>query len=337
VRGRSTVLVVALLVACTTDDDVREGLSTSRGGGASASQTEGDDDGFGDEGDDSAGGRPSTGDDGDGGDTGPVGEDDGGPTGGACDLGMTAAIRLSLDVSWGGGLAVVAGAGEIDIWLLAELEQAGTSVGLTGSVCRIELPDFQTGVLAGNETYGTVFPDSIWTQAGMPTIDAMATISSADPGATIAVERGAVVLGATLADPLDGAWPRSWSELQTVDHDGDGHPGITANAKTGGGYSYPRLEALNANARAEAIYIASRTMMELDGVIDSCDTASGSADVVMQNHAVGCRQVGGSPCSSNQTDMLSSNMPQFQTHGGVFDLVRLPSGSGCAAVLSTLP
>jgi hypothetical protein len=308
-------------------------------GSASVGDLDTDDPSGGDAGDgrddDDGGGGPST-SNGSGDDDGPAG-DDGPGSAGTCDLEMTAAIRLSLDVSWKGGLAVQDGLGEIDIWILADLAQAGTDIGLTGSVCRIDLPDFETGFLAGNEKYGTVFPDEIWTVASMPTIDGKATVSTADPGATLHLERGAVVLGGSLADELDDPWPSSWSGVDTVDHDGDGHPGITALAKTGGGYSYPRIEALNADARAEAIYIASRTIMEFDGAIDTCDAASGLADVTMQNHAVGCRQVGGTPCSSGQTDTLSNNMPQFEAHGGVFDLVRIPDGSNCASVLSTFP
>ena len=39
-----------------------------------------------------------------------------------------------------------------------------------------------------------------------------------------------------------------------ADHDGDGNPGITSVAKTGGSYAYPRIDILNSNARAEALF-----------------------------------------------------------------------------------
>jgi hypothetical protein len=261
------------------------------------------------------------------------------PTGaaGTCDLDMQAGIRLSVDVTWAGGIAVLEGAGAIDIWLLGELDAEGTDVSLTGRVCRIALPDFATGLLAGNETYGTMFPDSVWASPTMPTIDANATISAADPGATLHLERGAVVLGATMTDPLNDPWPADWHQLAATDHDGDGSPGVTAAAKTGGGYAYPRIDILNSDARAEEIFLVSRTTMEFDGTIDTCDTAVGEATITMENHSVGCGMVGGGQCSDGQTTTLDNNMPQFVVMGGDFELVRLPDGAACDAVFAALP
>jgi hypothetical protein len=77
--------------------------------------------------------------------------------------------------------------------------------------------------------------------------------------------------------------------------------------------------------------------MEFDGTIDSCDAASGTAIVTMENHAVGCKQLAAGDCSSGQTDTLDNNMPQFTVHGGVFELVRLDAATDCAAVVAALP
>lgn len=278
---------------------------------------------------------PSPSDDGDDTDSGP--DDDGGPPAGTCDFDMTAAIRLTVDVTWAGGIAVLEGAGAIDIWLLGELDAEGSDVALSGRVCSIALPDFATGLLAGNETYGTMFPDAVWSSPTMPTIDAHASISSPDPGATLHLERGAVVLGATMSDPLNDAWPADWHALATTDHDGDASPGITAAAKTGGGYAYPRIDILNSDARAQAIHLVSRTTMEFDGTVDTCDSAVGDAVITMENHAVGCATVGGGSCSDGQTTTLDNNMPQFVVQGGSFELVRLADGADCAAVFAALP
>jgi hypothetical protein len=269
-------------------------------------------------------------------DDGDDGDDTGAPAG-TCDFDMTAAIRLTVDVSWAGGLAVLEGAGAIDIWLLGELDANAGDVALSGRVCSIALPDFATGLLAGNETYGTMFPDAVWSSPTMPTIDAHASISSQDPGAALHLERGAVVLGATMSDPLNDAWPADWHALATTDHDGDSSPGITAAAKTGGGYAYPRIDILNSEARAQAIYLVSRTTMEFDGTVDTCDSAVGDAVITMENHAVGCATVGGGSCSDGQTTTLDNNMPQFVVQGGSFELVRLADGADCAAVFAALP
>ena len=283
---------------------------------------------------------------------GPGGDPSGGPSGdpsgdptdtdptqgaGTCDFDMAAAVRLTVDVSWEGGIAVLAGSGSIDIWLLADLDGEGTDVALSGHLCRIELPDFETGILAGNETYGTMFPDSIWTNPAMPTVDANATVTSADPGADLHLERGAVVLGGTMTNPLDDPWPADWHSLTTADHDGDGAPGVTAAAKTGGNYAYPRIDILNSNARAEQLFLVSRTILELDGTVDSCDSASGDATITMENHNVGCATVGGGNCSDGQTSTLDNNLPVFAIEGGTFEMVRLADGSQCDAVFSALP
>lgn len=265
------------------------------------------------------------------------------PTGsaGTCDFDMTAAIRLSVDVTWAGGIAVLEGAGAIDIWLLGELDAEGGDVALSGRVCRIALPDFATGLLAGNETYGTTFPDAVWSSPTMPTIDATATISTPDPGASLHLERGAVVLGATMADPLNDPWPADWHQLAATDHDGDGSPGVTAAAKTGVGYAYPRIDILNSEARASEIFLVSRTTMEFDGTVDTCDSALGEATITMENHSVGCATVAGADtqgqCSDGQTTTLDNNMPQFVVMGGDFELVRLADGAACDAVFAALP
>ena len=267
----------------------------------------------------------------------PDGSDSDGPPAGECDLNMDVAILLTMDVSWPGGIAVLEGQGQIEAWLLATLTTTDGGVQLSGRMCELALPDFQTGALAGGETYGTQFPAAVWTHPNMPTIDAVATVSSADPGAVLMLERGAVVLGGMMGDPLNDPWPASWDGVMAVDHDGDGSPGITAVAKVGGNYAYPRIDILNTNARAEALYIVSRTIMEFDGIIDTCDTASGGATVTMENHAVGCRTVGGGTCSSGQTDTLDNNMPQFMVLGGHFALARLPDGATCADAVAEFP
>ncbi len=338
--GLSTTFLLTFgLAACGGKDDGVQGDPFPTVG---ADGTAGNDDGPADDSDADGPGDDGPNDDGPGDDgpnddgPGDDGPGDDGPTG-ACDLDMDIGIRLGVDVSWPGGIAVLEGSGAIDIWLLGHLSPNGTDIALSGQVCRIDLPDFETGILAGNETYGTLFPDSVWIQPNMPLIDAVATVSSSDPGAEIHLERGGVVLGATMDDPLNGAWPGSWNGLMGVDHDGDGNPGITASAKVGGNYAFPRIDILNSNARAESLWIASRTLMEFMGTVDDCDSASGEAFITMENHNMGCNVLGGGTCTDGQTTTLDNNLPQFQVNGGNFDLVRLPDGAACTDVFGVLP
>ena len=46
-----------------------------------------------------------------------------------------------------------------------------------------------------------------------------------------------MLLGADIPDP--GDWPSTHAEVSSVDHDGDGYPGVTSFAAMGPGYSNP--------------------------------------------------------------------------------------------------
>ena len=69
--------------------------------------------------------------------------------------------------------------------------------------------------------------------------------------------------------------------MQGVDHDGDGQPGIKALPRTDAGFSAPPLSlagALDPNGpRATELFLATRTMVQLNGTRDTCDSASGPA------------------------------------------------------------
>lgn len=332
-------MLVSLAIGCGPADDGTDMGAFPPAGGGDGAGDGGDDAGSGDgSADDAADDASDDGGDGagDGGDTGGAGGGDDAPAG-SCDFDTDVAIRVTVNVTWEGGLAVLAGGGSINVWLLGQLDQTGTEVHLTGSVCRLELPDFQTGAIAGGETYGTMFPDAVWSSPTMPVIDAIATLSASEPGGSLHLPEGGVVLGAQMADPLHDPWPAEWSGLMTSDHDGDSNAGVTAQAKTGGSYAYPRIDILNSNARAEALYLASRTIMEFDGVIQDCDSAAGDVSMTMENHAVGCKIAGGGTCSAGQTGTLDNNMPVFSVQSGVFSLVRLDGAASCEDVLGALP
>ena len=335
--GLTAILGIGLAPGCGGDDGTSATpLSTTGADDAPDDDASADDDDDDDDDDDTGEGGGEETDAG----NGEEGPDDSGtdpPPAGGCDLDMEVAIHLAVDVGWGGGLAVLEGTGTIDVWLLGALEPDGNDVHLTGQLCRLSLPDFQTGALAGGEKYGTLFPDAIWAAPAMPAVDAWVTVSSLDTGASLVLPEGAVVLGANLADPINDPWPSEWGSLMSADHDGDSNAGITSVAKTGDGYAYPRIDILNSEARAEALFIASRTVMSFDGVIDTCDSASGSASMVMENHALGCRILGGGSCSSGQTGTLDGNLPVFEPQGGTFELKRLPDGANCQDVFAATP
>ena len=134
-----------------------------------------------------------------------------------------------------------------------------------------------------------------------------------------------------------GDWPANSSGVSALDHDGDGHPGVTSFAAMGPGYANPRIGALNPNLRADRIFLGLRNIIGLDGMLTSCDMAEGNATLTLDQRAFGCLTPDGNECNRSQANLLDSNMPQFQVTSAQFVLKKLPAGSNCTTVRTTLP
>ena len=256
---------------------------------------------------------------------------------GSCNFDGIAAVKLEVDVSWGGGLAIQEGGGQLDIWFKANLDQDGNVIAVSGQPCNVDIPDFQTNALAGNEPIGTQWPQGFWSKPNMPAIDLQVNLASSEVGSQLTIPAGPMILGASMSDELNDPWPGNWSGVNAVDHDGDGKPGVTTVAKTGSSYGLPRLDIIDDAVRADQIYLAFRTILALDGVIDSCGSASGAATFTMEQHAVGCRVKDGDDCTTSQVDLLDSNMPQFQVSSASFLLKKVAASATCADILAALP
>ena len=72
------------------------------------------------------------------------------------------------------------------------------------------------------------------------------------PGDAIVLSPTALLLGATMANPLSATWP-TVGQIVSTDLDGDGRPGLTLPHMNGGGYVYLPVEPFAA-ARSEAGY-----------------------------------------------------------------------------------
>ncbi len=256
---------------------------------------------------------------------------------GSCDFNGQAAVKIDVDVAWDSGLAIEAGSGTLEIWFSATLDHNGNVIAVTGNPCEVVIPDFETNVLAGGEKVGTAWPQGIWAGAGIPKIDLTVNLAASEPGSQITIPPGPLVLGATFNDDLNDPWPGSWTGLNATDHDGDGKPGVTTLAKTGNGYGMPRLDIFNDQVRADQIYLAFRTILSLDGVIDSCEGASGAATFTMEQHAVGCHVAGGGECNNDQVNLLDNNLPQFRVTGANFELRKVAQGASCNDIIAALP
>ncbi len=254
----------------------------------------------------------------------------------------SAANHIVITVSWPETLGLMAGEGEMHVWTKADLTFSGNDV--TGKVkpCGSLIPALTKTDLAGGGQVQTVIPDEVWDAASMPVFDVKGAISGFGVGATISMDPIASLVGATLGDPANDPWPASAAQLTTVDADGDGQPGILAVPRTDDPFQAPPLDLSGAldpmGARADAVYVATRTMIALAGTRSSCTAASGTADVThVDSHVVGCHVKDGAVCDAAQAKFVDDNQPKFTIKSATYEMVQIPATATCADVRAALP
>jgi hypothetical protein len=275
----------------------------------------------------------------------------GGTTPGGCANNQskaTSANHIIADVSWPAKTGIEAGSGAMHIWTLTVLDMQAAdptsgAIPATGKVkpCGSTIPALTKTGIAGGGKVQTVIPDEVWDQPGIPTFTATGTLSGFDVGATVQMDPVVSLVGMTM-DKADGPWPSSFKQIKALDHDGDGKPGIFARPRTDAPFGAPPtslFEALNPNGkRATAIYVATRTKVELGGQRDTCTTASGSATVhMLDTHVVGCLRNDNKLCSDGEVDFIDQNQPKFTIKSASYKMVQLPDGASCADVRAALP
>ena len=273
---------------------------------------------------------------------GPEDINDDNPTGGAqsCPVQAsgTSGNRIVATISWPETLGVEAGTGQLVIWTKADLKFDGTSV--TGEVtpCGSIVPPLQTKAAVGGHKVQPIIPDALWDMPGLPKTAAKGTISGFDPGATIQMEPASALLGAEMGDAANDEWPLSWSGLTTTDPDGDGKPGITAAPNTTDGFSAPPLGIFPDSPKAQQLFLATRSVIELQGKRDTCTTASGKAVIhKFDNHVVGCSSTAGGDCSASETDFVDTNRVVYKIESATYEMAQVPTGASCADVRAALP
>tara|TARA_B100001093_G_scaffold489171_1_gene527089 strand:- start:217 stop:1299 length:1083 start_codon:yes stop_codon:yes gene_type:complete len=253
---------------------------------------------------------------------------------GECSWTGPVGIKLVAQVSWPGGLAMEPGRGEIEIWFSGQAEDGAQGLTTEGRICHVTVPDFHTTEVAGGDTHGTLIPSTAWTRS--PTLTLSFQLDSSAENNVFRSNPTAVLLGSEMREPM-GAWPDSGRQLTHVDHDQDGHPGVTTHTVEGAEYSQPRIALLDPNLRAQQIFIGLRTILGFDGSISGCGQAVGRADVIVDQRVFGCLTTTGDACNRRQTSLLDSNMPQFVIEQARFEYKTLDAGGGCDAVLTNLP
>jgi hypothetical protein len=141
-----------------------------------------------------------------------------------------------------------------------------------------------------------------------------------------------------MSDPMNGEWPASWQGLELVDADDSGQPGMTSYPNDADGYAMPPLDIFPDGAKADALYLATRSVFELQGTRDTCTSASGNVIVhAFDNHVVGCRIAGGGECDANQVDFVDSNRTIYEITSASYEMAQVAEGASCAEVRAELP
>jgi hypothetical protein len=276
---------------------------------------------------------------------------------GACDFAGTWGSRLTIDVSWAPqgltSIILAPGTGQIKQWIKGVRVVSGKSLTDTTIVCGVALPDFQETAIAGSETYGVRFPNSLFDNGYLPSFTVNGTVSGFTAGSTYATTETAALLGLTLTNPTTAPWPSTVTT--SVDSDKDGKPGVTIDVAQGSPYSDIPTEFppfFQMPARAKELYVAIRQVTQVSGTVDDCDHASGTITIpqiqtsgsggtskyAIDSHVLGCMLESGADCSASQASFVDNTQPVFTPSGTTdFHSLRLAAGATCADVRSMLP
>jgi hypothetical protein len=223
-----------------------------------------------------------------------------------------------------------------DLWALIDAAPGTDALTITLRPCGAALPDFRSIL---GETYGLAFPSDLFDHSPpyLPATSTTITLAGASTK-TFAFPVEATLLGLRMANPESDPWPASASGIQQVDMDRDAMPGVTALAKTGAAYKSLPVALALPPPRAEALYMALRSVASITNPFASCTRASGAATVTaLDSHVLGCRLAGGDACSSSQAAFADANRTAFTVTSATFQAAKLPGTSSCPDVRSAVP
>jgi hypothetical protein len=258
----------------------------------------------------------------------------GGAMGVPCEVrsALTLAIDIVVSVSWNGSLGASAGTGTFHLWTLAKMTANGTALTGTIQLCGNTLPELMLTPLVGGGTVAVEIPQAVWDSPSAPKFSTTGTLEGWNPGSTLTTAPTIALIGLTMPDP-QAAWPASYTMVTSVDTDMDGNPGITGIPKTGAGYVQTPVATpiLGIGARADKLYLASRTGVALNGKMTSCTEQSGSAAIsFFDSHVLGCHVSGGTECTAAQVDFVDTNQTKYTMMSGTFTSKILPDTATCA-------
>jgi hypothetical protein len=268
-----------------------------------------------------------------------------------CDFKGTWGSRLTIDVNWAPqgivGVILAPGSGQIRQWIKTTRMQSGNTSTETTVVCGAALPDFQGTQIAGAETYGVRFPNTLFDSGFLSSFTITGTLSGSTPGATYSTAPAAALLGLTMTNPDTDPWPATVTTA--VDTDQDGNPGVTVHVAQANGYSDVPVDFLKTQ-RANRLFVVIRQVTKINATFSDCDHLSGTVSIAripnsasgkyaIDSHIVGCSLTqGNTMCDSTQTNFVDATQPVFTPTGpSDFTSMRMPNGATCATVRQQLP
>jgi hypothetical protein len=256
-----------------------------------------------------------------------------------CNLTGTFALKMSVQGTWPDDQYIASGSGTFQFWMKLQGTHSGTAVAGTLLECGRFVPDFDARTV--NETFGFTHGTSLFDQVPpyLPTTAVNFALANSSPGASMTLPRCAMQMGARMSDPVNGAWPNAASGLTSVDDDLDGESGVTVAYRGDSGYDYPRTGGTLGAERADNPYIASRVSFSLNGTLNSCTQATGSASFThIDTRIFGCSLANSNQeCDSGEANFLDQNCLNYTLGSATFTLVKVADGASCAQIRAALP
>lgn len=248
----------------------------------------------------------------------------------ACELTGSFALRIDAEVSWSapfvGGFAslVLPGSGALVLHARVDAEPGSATLAACGAV----IPE--VAVITG-EKLGGDFPDAVWDSIQERWSTAL-TFDCDQPGCKL--RTGTVEPALGLALKPGAAWPGPLDIIDVGalrDEDGDNVPGVPFALRV------PVSLGLFPVDRLASLSMALRVGTALEGVLDSCDEASGTTSALSFDARVLACQLQGFACRNEQVGLLARVFPTWQVQRASWRLVRLSPGDSCADVRAALP
>ena len=245
------------------------------------------------------------------------------------------AEHIIMSVTWPNTLGTTGGTGQVHVWAKSTFTASGNNLTATSQACGSVLPPTGLNAIAGGGSVLIQIPDPTWDLPSMPRFQFSATQTGWGPGSTITYTSTALV-GLTLVDPTNGAWPGTITTA--VDADGDMKPGYTAVPATTAGHVLPPTSLNTGSNRADRVDIATRNVFMVTATRNACDHATGPITVAhFDSHVVGCRVSGGSDCTTAQANFVDQNRTIYQAGSSTIELKVVPAAATCADVRAALP